>query len=297
MRILITGAGGFLGSALALHVRQAGHTVGLLIRTHSDLSRLNGCEKEFETGRFERDDELVSFVASFSPEVIVHTACAYGRKGESFVQLLDANVRFGLLLLQAAGNLPHPVAFFQAGTVLPPEVSPYALGKHQLAQWGQMISSLPDSPVHFLHVRLQHLYGPDRDPSKFPVQVLLACMKNLPELPLTSGEQLRDFIYIEDAVAAFVVLMENWTKLEKTCEVEMGSGRAVSVRTFVETIHRLTGSTTALRFGALPYRPNEAMFCESDNTLLENLGWRPRYDLESWLEKTMAFIQSNLLTV
>jgi nucleoside-diphosphate-sugar epimerase len=283
MKILIAGASGFLGSTLALHFRRAGHEVGLLIREKSVLTRLQGQENEFIVGRFSSEEDLASFVQAFSPHIIINTVCAYSRQGASALQIMDANLRFGLILLQAAAGLAHPTAFFQAGTALQPGVNLYALSKHQFAAWGRELCSRPDCSAHFVHLKIQQMYGPLDDESKFPAQVMRACLGNAPELKLTAGAQLRDFIYLDDVVAAFDTLANNWEKLEKTSELEVGSGHAVSIRNFVEKIHQLTHSKTLLLFGALPYRPNEAMHCEADNTEMQKLGWAPRFDLESGL--------------
>jgi CDP-paratose synthetase len=283
MKILIAGASGFLGSTLALHFRRVGHEVGLLIREKSVLNRLQGQESEFKVGRFSSAEDLASFVQAFSPQIVINTVCTYGRQGESALQIMDANLRFGLILLQAVEDLAYPAAFFQAGTALQPDVSLYALSKHQFAAWGRELCSRADRNTHFVHLKIQQMYGPLDDEAKFPTQVMRACLENMRELRLTAGEQLRDFIYINDVVAAFDTLANNWEKLEKTAELEVGSGHAVSIRNFVEIIHQLTHSTTALLFGALPYRPNEAMHCEADNTEMQKLGWAPKYDLESGL--------------
>ncbi len=71
----------------------------------------------------------------------MHTACSYGRKGESPLDVLDANLRFGMLLLQAALDATPrdggPVALLNTGTVLAPDVSLYALSKTQFSAWGR----------------------------------------------------------------------------------------------------------------------------------------------------------------
>ena len=186
MKLLLTGASGFLGSALALHFQRAGHAVALLLRPGSRLDRLQGREGAFEIGRFSSDEELTAFVRGVSPDVLIHTACAYGRRGESLVDLLDTNVRFGLLLLQALDASERPATCMHIGTVLAPDVSPYALSKHQLAQWGRFMATRPERPLPFIEVQLQHMYGPGDDASKFTTHVLHACQRSVPELALTA---------------------------------------------------------------------------------------------------------------
>ena len=65
----------------------------------------------------------------------------------------------------------------------------------------------------------------------------------------------------------------------------MGIGKTVSIRSFVEKVHFLTGSTTILRFGAIPYREDEIMESCADISKLKALGWKPKHDLATGLKK------------
>lgn len=287
MKILLTGASGFLGSALALYWRSAGHQVALLLRPTSTLHRLRGLEASFDIGRCTTDDEVNAFVKQLQPEVVVHTACAYGRQGETSLQLFDANLRLGLVILQALQNAAQKVYFINTGSALAPEVSPYALSKNQFAQWGRMLATQSGGNLSFVNVLLQHMYGAGDDASKFTTHVLHACKRNDAELKLTAGEQMRDFIYIDDVVSAYDTLLTQRHQLGTVQDVEVGSGVAPSIRQFVETAHRLTASRTELLFGALPYRANEAMHCLANIARMTQLGWAPAFDLNAGLKKTI----------
>lgn len=282
--ILLTGASGFLGSALAKYLAECEGKVSLLLRQKSRIDHLKGLESSFEICRFQKDLDIKEFVARIKPDVVVHTACAYGRNGETELEMLDANVRFGLNILQSLVDNKKSATFINTGTVLAPEVSTYALMKDQFAQIARAVAT-KSQDIKFINVRLQHMYGPGDDRSKFATHVLHACKKNEPELKLTAGEQKRDFIYIDDVVSAYATLLKCEEKLEPIDDIEIGSGTAPSVRNFVEKIHKLTGSNTKLLFGALPYRSNEAKHCQADISRLANLGWKPMYDLEAGLKK------------
>jgi nucleoside-diphosphate-sugar epimerase len=272
---------------LALHWSQAGHQVALLLRPNSKLDRLRGLEALFDIGRCATDAEAAAFVIKAKPEVVVHTACAYGRQGETSLQLFDVNLRLGLVILQTLQNAAQPNSFINTGSALAPEVSAYALSKNQFAQWGRMLATQSGGQLRFVNVLLQHMYGPGDDASKFTTHVLHACQRNDLEIKLTAGEQARDFIYIDDVVTAYDTLLKQRQQLDTVQDIEVGSGHAPSIRQFVETAHRLTASRTELLFGALPYRTNEAMHCLANLGCMRQLGWAPAYDLNAGLKKTI----------
>lgn len=287
LKILLTGASGFLGSALATHWHNAGIQVALLIRPSSKLGRLRGLEASFNVGRCNTDAEVYAFVKKVQPDIVIHTACAYGRQAETCLQLFDANLRLGIVIMQALQDMGRPVTFFNIGTALAPEVSPYALSKNQFSEWGRLLDSQSGGQLRFMNVLLQHMYGPGDDVSKFTSFVVHACQQNAQELKLTAGEQVRDFIYIDDVVSAFDALITQRYELDTLQNIEVGSGVATTVRQFVETAHRLTASRTKLLFGALPYRVNEAMLCKANLDRMSKLGWTPAFDLSVGLKRTI----------
>jgi CDP-paratose synthetase len=276
-----------MGSAIASHLHHIGYHVVLLLRPSSSLHRLRGRDTPSEVGRCSTDDEIHSFIRRNQPDVVIHTACAYGRHGETPAQLLDANVRLGLVILQAVISAEKPVTFINTGTVIDANVSPYALTKHQLSQWGNFLSSQSSNQLRFINVLLQHMYGPGDDPSKFTTHALNTCYQNEAIFNLTEGDQQRDFIYIDDVVSAYSTLLQQRDKLGKTLDIEVGTGTSLTIREFVHAVHRLTFSRTELRFGALPYRPNEPMHCQANIKQMKELGWQPKFDLEQGLKLTI----------
>lgn len=288
MKVLVTGGNGFLGSALVHGLLRQGQEVSVLTRASSIVTRLRTAVDQISIGRCENDAEIGRFVRQIDPEVIVHTACSYGRAGESPLRIVDANMRYGLVVLDAAlTGESRKVTFLNTGTVLAPHVNLYALSKHQFTQWGSAIAAGQQSKLRFVNIQLQHMYGPGDDDLKFPTQVIRACMANRPELALTAGEQLRDFVFIDDVVDAYLTLIAQHKQLETLEDIEVGSGDAPSIRKFVETARELTNSITQLNFGAKPYRVNEAMLCRADLARMRSLGWTPAFDLVAGIKKTI----------
>lgn len=287
MNILVTGASGFLGSKLALELLSLGHKVSLVLRSASRLDRLGEHASEFAISRATNKGDIQDFVSHVIPDIVVHTACSYGRHGESPLEISDANYRFGLMIAQAALATNRAVTFINTGTVLDPRISLYALTKHQFSQTGHALAVAQNSEFRFVNVLLEHMYGPGDDAAKFTARVFHACRCNLPQLDLTAGTQKRDFIYIDDVVSAYTTIIDAAKDFDQSASIQIGSGEAVSVRNFVKTVHRLSESTTRLNFGALPFRRLEPMHCRADISQLKSLGWEPKVKLETGIRRTL----------
>ncbi len=292
MRILLTGPGGFLGSALARHWVSCGHTLTLLARPASTLRRLQDMPGDLRVLRAANLREVASAVGAAEPDVIVHTACSYGRCGEPAYAIAEANIMLGVLILETAVDIASrkgkEISFINTGTVLAPEVSLYALSKRQFSAWGDALARREPSSIRFIDVQLQHMYGPGDDASKFTTHILEAFLRNDARLALSPGLQRRDFIYIDDAVKAYDCILEAHGTFAVTDTIEVGSGESVTLRSFVELAKRVSGATTYLDFGAFPYRAHEAMLYVADTGRLRRLGWRPRVSLEEGLSRLAA---------
>jgi nucleoside-diphosphate-sugar epimerase len=122
-----------------------------------------------------------------------------------------------------------------------------------------------------------------------------SCIRNVPELKLTKGEQTRDFIYIDDVVSAYIALSENLGEVDDFfIEIELGSGKSVSIRQFVEMAHQISQSKTKLNFGAIPYREGEVMCSQANIAWLISMGWHCRYDLETGLNKMIGIERAKI---
>ena len=284
-RILLTGVTGFLGSHLAKALLAAGYEVVALKRKSSSLNRIKSICADISFVDIDGLDFDDLFRDYGKIDAIIHTATCYGRNKESVSEIFSANTEFPLRLLDA-GSRVGVESFLNTDTILDKYLNLYALSKNQLLQWGKFFSK--QGSIRFGNIRLEHFYGSDEDPTKFSAYVINSCLNNVPELKLTVGEQKRDFIYIDDVVSAYMILLDKIGSSNSSfVEFDLGSGRSVTIREFVETAHRLSASRTHLAFGAIPYRVGEVMHSEADITGLTALGWQCRYDIEAGLKKVI----------
>lgn len=284
--IVLTGATGFLGSHLCRALLAAGYTVHGYRRMSSDPSRLRDITSRLCWHRLPEELEA-PFRGKIAPVAVIHCAGLYGRRGETAEQMREANIELPVRLHRLAAECGVPV-FLHTDTILSPELNEYAAGKHEAAT---RLKNSGRSP-RVVNLRVHHFYGPDDDQNKFIAALIARCLANEAEIPLTAGQQKRDFIHVDDVARAFVAVLQQQLEAGEcgVVEFEVGSGKAVELRWIVERIHALTRSRARLVFGALPYRAHESMFAEADTAALRALGWQPRISLEEGLERTVAAV-------
>lgn len=292
MRVLITGATGFLGSAVAHACVLAGIEVSAIRRPHSDLTRLDGIVERIAFHDNTEEGIQASLDCPGGCDAVVHAATCYGRQGETWSTLLETNTIFPLRILEKALTLGVGL-FINIDTVLDSRINAYALSKRQFADWGRWVSE--SEKLRFVNVRMEHLYGPGDDPSRFVTHIIRQCLANAESVPLTEGRQMRDFIHINDAAVGIIQLLDAGERLPTGwSEFDLGSGRPVNIRQLVERIHRLADSQAKLCFGDIPYRDNETMESMADITKLAGLGWACRISLDDGLVQTIDFERAKL---
>ena len=282
--ILLTGAAGFLGSHLLEALLVKGYKVIILKRSTSNTWRIPHLLGQVSSYDIDKQPlELVFEQQNIN--VVIHTAGQYGRDGCSISKIIEANVVFGVNLVDACLRC-NVKTFINTDTMLLPYLNNYSLSKKQFVEWLKQHSDR----IQVVNLRLDHMYGVKDDDNKFVAWILSQLKENTPKINLTPGEQKRDFIYIDDVVSAFMITLDKRRSLSQFSEFDVGTGRLVSVRKFVERMvfhcKKLNPKLeTKLLFGTVPYRKGEAMSVDVDTTGLNKIGWKSKIKLDEGLNK------------
>lgn len=285
--ILLTGITGFLGSSLACKLVQNGYRVIGIKRKKSVLTRIKEIVTHIDLYNIE--DFNIAYIFKQHPEIgiVIHTATNYGRNNETPMEIFESNTSFPLMILDAASNA-GVYKFINTDTILDKYLNLYALSKNHLFEWGKFYSM--KNRIEFINMKLEHFYGPHDDETKFTSDIINSCTLNVTDINLTPGLQFRDFVYIDDVVSAYLLVLEHQNDGQSSFkEFEVGSGMPITIMEFVNTVHKLTNSKSNLNFGAIPYRDGEVMYSKANISELLKLGWNLKYDLAKGILKTLKF--------
>jgi nucleoside-diphosphate-sugar epimerase len=140
--------------------------------------------------------------------------------------------------------------------------------------------------MRFCGVRPFWIYGPG-DSELRMIPSLIEQLLNRKRPSLTPGEQLWDFLYIDDATDALIRLAEN-PKAEGI--FNLASGKAVQLKSVMEKVRDLIDPSLELGLGDIPYAPDQIMHLQGNIHRLEQAAdWKPAVELEEGLRRTVAW--------
>lgn len=282
VNIMMTGATGYLGRRLIHQLNGANHHIAALKRATSTLPEQAGQWRNVHWHDIECES-IADIVDRYQRiDVIVHLATDYGRGDEASLAPFRVNLALPMSLIDAVlkrGEVTviNTDSFFTALNDYD-YLRAYILSKRQFLEWGRLLAEA--QRLRFVNCRVFHMYGPDDSEEKFVNRLVRQCREHASPIALTSGAQQRDFVYVDDVVSALMTVLNRLDGYRPGCiHHDVGTGQAMSVKTLVETIHRLTRSRSVLQFGALPTRAGEPERMVADPASLRALGWAPAVDL------------------
>lgn len=313
-KVLVTGAGGFIGSHLVERLVEAGASVQAFVRYNSradpgllriappeTISRLSliggdlrdldairkavqGCELVFHLGA------LVSIPYSYLHPVEVAESNFIGT-----LNVLTACHDFGVQ------RLIHTSTSEVYGTALKPMIdethplqgqSPYSASKIGADKLAESFYCAYELPV--VTVRPFNTYGPRQSARAVIPTIITQALAN-DTIRLGSLDTLRDFTFVDDTVNGF--LRAAMAKDVDGCTFNLGTGDAISIGDLSEKIIQKVGTQVKVEVDAARLRPqkSEVKRLLSDNSLArERLDWNPGVSLDAGLDRTIAWIRENL---
>ncbi len=311
--IIVTGGAGFVGSHLCDRLLAEGHRVvavdDLVTGRTENLSVASRHGDAFGFAETDiRTPGLLDVFESHRPDVVMHLAAQAGVRpsledpdhdasvnvlGTLNVLRCATSVGCGKVVYAASGGTLYgeptslPVRESSADGAHPE--SPYGISKKVVLDYLRFFSR--HRSLEFVALALGNVYGPRQDPTGEAGVISIFASSMLSGRSPTifgDGEQTRDYVYVEDTVAAFAAAMDR------------GSGEVINIGTGIETsvnaLHtmlcEIVGIPAAPRYGPQP--EGELRRIALDNSHAASvLGWRPRTDLAVGLARTVEHLRES----
>lgn len=307
-KILVTGATGFIGANLARYLVSNQQEIHIIIRETSDLWRIKDIISYAATYNLDLEDreKTRKIIKLIKPDVVFHLANLglYAGVNSSPRRLIDVNFLGTTNLLEACANL-NLQCFVNTGSSA--EYGPkesimvekdycqpttfYGLSKLTATLYSTVAAKTTKLPI--ICLRIFSPYGPFDSSTRLIPYVITRALKDR-ELLLANPRSVRDFIFVDDVVSAYLQTINN-AKKNRGEIFNVGSGIQTSVADIVNQIIKIIGSKSRIKWGVQKSRPQESPSWQADITFAKSkLYWEPKYSLESGLRKTIEWFAQNI---
>jgi UDP-glucose 4-epimerase len=302
MYCLVTGASGFLGSWLVRQLLDRGHTVTVLMRSKKWGRRVTDWSDRVRIvyGGFEDTSSLRESLMYQPVDVFFHLAWS-GVTAEFRNQTnqISTNVVGSLQFWELAKDCgcKHWIGLgSQAEYGLYKEVLREDLPARPVSAYGVAklacgtLTGKMSEMVGMMHttVRLLSTYGPGDDPRNMIPSVILTLLAGK-RPAMTKGEQIWDYVYVEDAARALCQIAETGA----IGTLNLASGEAVEIRYVAERIRDLVDPRLELGLGDRPYGQDPIMYMAGDISRLKSVtGWQPKISLQEGLHLTVEWFRN-----
>lgn len=300
-RILITGANGQLAPAIIRRLAASGHSLLLLTR------RADGTDKVPKGGMSHvlsapwSLEALRDIIIAHEVTGIVNLAAAGVRPDANAAgALYETNVALPVNLLRAGAGRVRCFVNIGSGAEYAghadapideraPLSTVHAYGMSKAASGLAALQVTAETGCALAHLRLFGAFGEHEAPHRL-LPNLVARLSRGEAVPLSDGQQVRDWLYeadIADAIARTIDTLGDGTLPSGL--YNLGSGHGVTVRTFAETVADLMAAPRALlEFGRIPRRGKEVDALVANTALFNgHTRWCPRYDLAAGLSEAI----------
>ncbi len=291
--VLITGGNGFIGSHLCLRFNKEKTNIYILSRNvNASIYHSIHCDINDRA-------ELEKAICLCKPDYIFHLA-AFKERTKDIDKLYEAlNVNlFGTLNIfhcLLKNNINSKVVLLGTGEEYGSARSPYTIKTREIPVSDYSLAKLCTTKLSefifneyqlpLVIIRPSLVYGPGQNDDMF-LPVLIQSVLSRKKIEITAGEQLRDYIFIDDLVS--LILEASALDSINGEIINAGTGVSLKIRELANKVEKITGYPGYIDYGAKEYRKNEVMDYRLDMTeTFTKLKWRPQVTIDEGLKRTI----------
>lgn len=288
-KILITGSTGFVGKHLVEKLFNEGHTITEITRNKTKSFELFGDK----TSKIEVNDiNFNNKIIEFDPNVVVHLASylTSSDKWGDVEKLIESNIIFLSKLLNTVSKLNLDL-FINTGTF-----AEYFKGDNDFipAYFYAATKTASRSILNYYAntynfkqstVVPYTIYGGDDSPKKI-IDLIFESILNEKKIDMSPGEQVLDFIHIDDVVSFYQHLIEHKNKIPNETNFKLGTGKGHNLQQVSSIIESVTNKKTNINWGGKEYRLSDVMYAVANlHEINDKLTWKPKISLIDGIKK------------
>lgn len=309
MKILITGGAGFIGSHIVDECIKKGWNVVVVDNLSTGKKENVNSKAKFYNVDITNYSAIETIFKHEQPTVVNHHAAQIDVRRSVANPQYDAQINIigslNLLELCVKYKVEKFIFASSGGTIYgecrnkkpptetsgPAPESPYGCAKLSVEYYMNYYYKV--FGLNAISLRYSNVYGPRQDPlgEAGVVAIFTKRMLNGEDVYIYgSGEQMRDFVYVDDVVAANVEFMKN--KVEFGI-YNVGTQKAVSINVLFNMLSKLTGYNRAPIYK--PPRKGELFKSYLEiSKIKKDVNWKPKVSLENGLEKVVRYFKKNM---
>lgn len=293
MKILVTGATGFIGQNLVKVLLSKNYEVHCIVRVDSNTSNIS---QNITIFKYDQNiDGLIEYFNKQKFDGLIHLASLFlaTHTKNDISNLISSNIKFGTELLEAC-KVSDVKWFINTGTFWQNyenedynPVNLYAATKEAFESVAKYYTQT--SNLIFTTIKLNDTFGANDTRNKvFNLWNKIA--KSGETLEMSAGEQIIDISYIDDVVLAYEVLITHLSSDQKedfkSKEFVVTNNEKMSLKELSKVFEEATNTRLNIKWGERPYREREVMIPYDKGQTVPN--WNQKYTLKQSIQKTIG---------
>lgn len=293
MKILITGVTGFIGQNLLPALLSEFEDISILTlnRNLSKASIMFPYPQCIHM-TFEDIEEIIHY----NPEIVLHLATFTTPENsiDLIPSLIDTNITLGVRLLSILEKCNNLKLFINVGSFAEYRLGPqqiddaylYAATKSAFRVFVDYYSSL--CKFEYITVIPYSVYG-GKTTVKRLMDYMFEAFDSKEPIGMTPGEQILDFIYIDDVCSFFISVIKKYDLIPSGEVFHLGTGEGVTIKELANMIETLSGKTLNIEWGKRNYRARDVMHAVAPIARnIQFLAWNAQVSLEDGLTKLIS---------
>lgn len=282
-KVLITGTTGFVGRHLVPKLLNEGYEILEITR---DISKSKSLFKDTTSKLHLEDFDFKEKIIKFNPEIVIHLA-SYLTSSDSWLdveKLVNTNILFLSRILNAVSEVDLKL-FVNTGTF-----AEYCKGDDELLPAyfyaatktaSRSILDYYSNTYDFRQTTIvpYTIYG-GKDSQKKIIDIIYDSTISTKPIDLSPGEQVLDFIHIDDVTEFYILIIKSIDILPKKVVFKLGTGIGYNLKQIASFVELISNKKTNINWGGKDYRKSDVMYAVSNLNVINNfIDWEPKISL------------------